>query len=92
MLLSWIRSADVLQTQAYMRANQFIKEQVINRKSAIESKTEQEFYRFNVNFFFYIMLITTANNRLILQFYLGFLKQICKESVNTLGKANHLLL
>lgn len=52
MLLSWIRSADVLQTQAYMRANQFIKEQVINRKSAIESKTEQEFYRFNVNFFF----------------------------------------
>jgi len=51
MLLSWIHSADVLQTQAYMSANQFIKEKAINRKSAIESKTEQGCHRFNVTFF-----------------------------------------
>lgn len=52
MRLSSLCSADELQTQAYTPANPFIKEQVINRESEIECKTEQGCHRFNNIFFF----------------------------------------
>lgn len=55
-------SADELQTEAYTSGNPFIKEQVINRKTAIESKTDQGHHRFNKLYFFVTMLITKANN------------------------------